>query len=241
MTRSMMHTPALRALLAVFCGALLAAGCGIPVSDQVEVISPEGHEELLFGTTTTTEPVPEAADPETTPLDLFFIGPDNKLERVTRPFTSPKIIDVLSALENPPLPTELELFEDLGVLESRVPEGLSATGGGQNLELGIQRIDVNPEVGLRERLQENPEPARLIVAQLVCTILNLPLPDVSGVEIFDGQEEALQLSDTDAEPITGPATLVDFDGCKTGTEERLELLEEGAELLQEETTTTTAG
>lgn len=234
----MTRSTAPRTLLAALCAALLAVACGLPVSEQIEVVSPEGHEELLFGTTTTTEPVPEAADPETTPLDLFFIGPDNKLERVTRPFTSPKIIDVLAALENPPLPTEVELFEDLGVLESRVPEGLSATGGGQNLELGIQRVDVNPEAGLRAQLQENPEPARLIVAQLVCTILNLPLPNVSGVEIFDGQEEALQLSDTDAEPITGPARLEDFDGCKTGTEERLELLEEGADIGLESSTTT---
>ena len=233
-----------RALIACLCVALLAVACGVPVSDQVELISAEGHEELLNGTTTTTEPIPEAADPETTPLDLFFIGADNKLERVTRPFTSPKIVDVLAALENPPLPSELELFEDIGVLESRVPEGLSAIGGGKDIERGIQRIDVNPEVGLRVQLQEEPASARLPIAQLVCTILNLPLPDISGVEIFDGEEEPLQLSDTDAEPITGPATLEDFDGCKTGAEERLDLLEEGADLLDEDgnpTTTTTSG
>lgn len=223
-----------KVLLAFLAACLVAVGCGLPANDQVEAISVEGHEELLNGTTTTTEPEPEPEDPETATLTLFFIGPDSKLERVQRPFSAPVIDDVLAALEAGPIAEELVPFEERGILESRVPEGLSAKAGGRNPELGIQRIDVDPEAGFRVRLQDEPALSRLPVSQIVCTILNLPIEEVTGVAIYDGEEEPLQLSDNDAEPIIGPAKLEDFDGCKTGTDELLELEEQLEEAAEEE-------
>ena len=215
---------------------LLASACGIPVSGQVETIAPEGHEELLDGTTSTTEPVPEPEDTDVIGLQLYFIGPDDLLERVERPFAEPAIIDdLLVALEQGPTTEEAALFDELGILESRIPDGLAASSGPKDDDLQIQQINVDPAGELRVRLQDDPAAARLIVSQLVCTVLGLPL-EISGVQIFDGGEGPLQLSDNDAEPITGPATLDDFDGCRTGEDVRLELLEEGAE-----TTTTVEG
>lgn len=229
----MSRSAVLRALLAALCFCAIAASCGLPVS-EVEAIAAEDHQELLNGTTTTTEPVPEPQDPETTTLTLYFIGPDSKLERVERDFTLPVVDDVLNALEAGPSPEEQALFEERGLLESRIPEGLSARSGGRNTDLGIQRVDVDPAGDLRVRLEAEPAVARLTVKQIVCTILELPVDEISGVEIFDGEEEALQLSDNDAEPITGPATIEDFDGCKTGTDELLEIEERLEEESSEE-------
>ena len=90
---------------------LLASACGIPVSGQVEAIAPEGHEELLNGTTSTTEPIPEPEDTDVIGLQLYFIGPDDLLERVRRPFAEPAIIDdLLVALEQGPTTEEAALF-----------------------------------------------------------------------------------------------------------------------------------
>lgn len=205
-------------VLAIF--VLLAAACGVPVNDEVQVLARDGHEELLDGTTTTTEPPPPSAGTPTKTVMLYFLGADNKLEVVQRAFPSPVTgAEVLTALEQGPVPAEAEPFEELGILTTLLPDGLAGAFGERNEETGVQRVNVDPKADFR--LLDDVT-RRLIVSQIVCTVLNLNQPGISGVEIFDG-EEAIPLNDNDAEPIQGPAELADFDDCKTGTEERAEL------------------
>lgn len=207
--------PMLAALVAT---AMLAAACGLPVGGEVETLSQDDHNELIFGTTSTTIPVPE----ETTSVALYFVGPDNKLEAVIREFPEgTKIPEVLDAVANQPLEEERDLFADQGgTLQTLLPAGLEPVFGEKDLERESQPIIVNPEAGLRQIVEEQPVRGQLIAAQIVCTVLRLRIDGISGVEIFDGGEEAILLSDVNAEPLVGPATREDFADCITGTEER---------------------
>lgn len=233
----------LRHFVSALVLATVVAGCGIRVDDQVNLLSQDDHTELLIGTTSTTAPVADPADPGTTSVALFFIGgPDDKLERVERDFASPTTPnDVLAALELGPEQDEIDQFEEIGLLRTFIPAGLSATLGSKNEDFGVQQILVQPEGNLRLILEDQPPPGRLIVKQIVCTVLNLNLDNVSGVEIFDEGEEAIPLTDNDSEPIIGAATTNDFDNCITGTEERQALLEEETNSSSTTTATTTGG
>ncbi len=213
-----------RFVVVVLVLAGLASACGIPVSGEVQYLAQDDRQELLQGTTSTTLP-PATGGSTTIDIGLFFIGPDDKLERVIRQYPeAPKVNEVLADLEAGPLPAEIDQFEDLGTLQSLLPAGLSPVLGSRDEERGVQQVIVNPEAELRERLEEDLVTGRLIVSQIVCTILEVGLTNVTGVEIYDG-EEAIPLSDNAAQPIIGPAMLEDFDNCTTGTQER-QLLEE---------------
>ena len=217
--------------------ALAAAACGIPIDEDAKPLSQDGHEEALGGAPTTTATTAPADDPFL--LNLYFVGPDNKLEVVQRPYSEgPTINDVLHDLEVGPTPEELDqVQETLGNLKTLIPPGLSARLNGRDIDRGVQFIMVDPSAMLRQRLDDEPANARVAVKQIVCTVLQA-LDDelgLRGVEIYDG-DEILPLTDDNAQPLDGPATLEDFSNCRTGTEERNALLE--AEESGENTTTT---
>ncbi|MGH1488244.1 MAG: hypothetical protein ACRBK7_02430 [Acidimicrobiales bacterium] len=227
-----------RSVLPLLVAATIVAGCSLPVSDQVETLPASEHRELLDGTTSTTVLVAEPGESSSPPVKLFFIGPDDKLEAVVRPLPEDSVNnDVLRALEQGPIETEIAQFE---TLQTFVPDGLAAQFGTVDKDRGSMPLIVDPGVELRRRVEEEPDQGRLIISQLVCTVLSLNLNDVLGVEIFDGGEEAIPLSDNAAQPIIGPAQAEDFDSCITGTEERQEQLEEQAE-NQASTTTLASG
>lgn len=224
------------ALLAL--ASVVASGCGLPVSDEVEYLAQEDHLELLDGTTSTTAPVAEPGEPGNISVELFFIGQDDQLESVIRDLPDEaQRNDVLRALEIGPTQDEIDRFEGTDPLQSLVPAGLSAQFGTLDEDRGAQPIIVDPTAELRQRLEENPDTNRLIVSQIVCTVLRLNLAGVSGVEIYDG-EEPIALSNNAAQLIIGPAQLEDFDNCITGTEERERLAEAEAEAADNGTTTT---
>lgn len=227
-----LHPPvAMRFLAAAAAFALAATACGLPVNDEVEVLARDGHEELLDGTTTTIEAPPASEGAQMKIVMLYFIGADNKLEVVERAFTLPLTgPDVMTALAEGPTPLEAEPFAELGIVQTLIPEGLNADLGDRNEETGVQRVDVDPIAELRLQDDDN---RRLVVSQIVCTVLSLNQPDIFGVEIYDG-EEAIPLTDNDAQPIQGPAGIDDFDDCRTGADDR-------AELATTTTTTTTDG
>jgi hypothetical protein len=230
-------------IVAVLLGlAAIAGACGIPVNDEVEVLAQGEHFELLNGTTSTTAlEVAEPDDPESFPVDLYFVL-DNRLEVVSRPFlTAPSGNELLAALESGPVQGEIDLFEGSEELQSLLPAGLTASFG--PFEGASQQIMVNPEAELRQRVEEQPEVARLIVSQIVCTVVSF-LTDVEvsepeateiGVELFDG-EERIPLSDSASQPIGGPANVGNFDACITGTALRQEQVEAEAENQSTSTT-----
>lgn len=229
--------PIVAVLLAMLFG-IVGTGCGLPVSGEVEYLENDEHLELLNGTTSTTVLVAEPGEEDSTPVRLFFIGPDGKLEFVVRPLPAESVNnDVLTALESGPIEAEIAEFE---TLQTFIPAGLAAQFGTIDLERGSMPIIVDPEGGLRERLEGEPDEARLIISQLVCTVLSLNLGGVQGVEIYDGGEDALPLSDNAAQPIIGPAKREDFGNCVTGTDEREQQREEAEnESDQADTSTTT--
>lgn len=218
--------------LAVAVAGLLATGaaCGVPIDEEARVLDHEGHEEVLAGASTTTSTTVPEDDPFV--VTLYFVGQDDKLEVVERPYSEPPLInDVLANLEEGPTPDELDLFQEtVGNLKTLIPPGLSAELNGRDEDRGVQFILVDPEAMLRQLLDDEPPIARVAVKQIVCTVLQLPtLEDlgIDGVEIYDG-EELLPLTDDAAQPLAGPATLGAFSNCVTGTEEReAALLEAG--------------
>lgn len=220
---------------------LLGAGCGLPVSGEVEVLAADEHRELLDGTTSTTLLVAEPGESNSKRVKLFFIGPDDKLESVIRPFPEDAVNNnVLEALEDGPSEDELAGFE---TLQTFIPLGLAAQFDTVDEERGSMPIIVDPIGELRRRVEEEPDQGTLIVSQLVCTVLNLNLEGVRGVEIYDGGEDPIPLSDNAAERIIGPAQIDDFDDCITGTEEREQLTDEAQNESEtsDTTDTTTAG
>lgn len=221
---------------------MLAAGCGLPVSDGVEVIPKDDHLELLEGTTSTTIAQADPEDDGVALIGLYFIGPDDKLERVIRPFPAGTTLDeVLAALEAGPLAEEIEA-SGLETLQTQLPVGLSASFGVLDEERQSQTVKVDPEGQLRVIVEEQPVLGRLIVTQIVCTALGLKLDDATGIIIDDGGEEPIVLSDINAEPLLRPANRSDFDDCKTGEQERAEAEDAEAEAeadAEGETTTTT--
>ncbi len=222
----------LRAVVALLAlAATLGAACGIPVGEP-EALSQEGWEDLLEGTTTTATTVVDAAT-ETVEIDLFFVASDDNLERVTRTYpASPQINDVLLELEDPPRPDEQEEFAEAGLLlRSLVPVGLNATlltETPADEARSVRVLSVDTEAGLRELLVAEPLLARLVVSQIICTFFELSSSETAGVEIQDSGGPLL-LTDIDAQPINRPAVQEDFGGCRTGTEERAELVEEAEE------------
>ncbi len=222
----------------LLCCSTIATSCGIPVSGEVEVLAQGDHLELLDGTTSTTMQVADPGAPDSTPVNLFFVGADNKLEFVVRDFANNATQnDVLNALEGGPAAEEIEQFEGPAILQTFVPAGLAARFDELDLEAGAQRIVVDPEAGLRQQVEEAAADGRLIVSQIVCTVLDLELEGVVGVEIYDG-EEAIPLSDNAAQPIIGPAVADDFGGCVTGAEERQAQLDAEAEAEATNSSTT---
>jgi hypothetical protein len=202
----------------------IGAGCSLPVSGEVEVLAQDDHRELLNGTTSTTVLVAEPDEPNSTLVKLFFIGPDDKIEFIERSLPAGSVNnDVLNALENGPIDDEIAQFE---TLQTFIPLGLSAEFGPVDEERGSMQVIVDPAGELRERVDIEPESGRLAIKQLVCTVLNLNLGGVQGIEIYDGGEDPIPLSDDAAQPIIGPAQKEDFDNCTTGTEERAAQLEE---------------
>lgn len=227
-----------RALAITLAMGLGIAGCGIPVSDGVEVIPPDDHLALLEGTTTTTIPEPDPTDDDVPLVGLYFIGPDDTLERVTRAFPIGTTRDqVLEALSDGPTADEIQ-ESGLETLQTQIPVGLNPRFGVQDEDRQSQTVVVDPEGQLRNIVTEQPVLGRLIVTQIVCTALALDLGDITGVVITDGAEEEIVLSDINAEPLLRPATRADFDDCKTGAQERAEA--EDAEAESDASTTTTA-
>ena len=230
-------------LLLAMAVAVLGAACGIPTDDEPEVIAAAGHEDLLFGTTTTSTPSP---DDDIVNISLFFIGANGELESVSRPYeANPQVRTILVDLESAPREVEQEPFVDIGLLETAVPPGLQATLLAEP-QGSVRVLQVGSEVDFRQFLEAEPPRARLAVSQLVCTFLNLGgFDEVDGVEIHD-QGGMLDLTDSEGQVITGPATEADFNDCRTGTEEReaAEAEAEGEEAEAEDgtsaTTTTTA-
>lgn len=209
--------------------ALLIAACGIPVSDGVELIAQEDHRELLEGTTSTTIPEADPTDEDAARVGLYFIGPDDKLERVTRAFPDGTTRDeVLEALAAGPQADEIE-ESGLETLVTQLPVGLNPRFGPQDEERQSQAVEVDPEGQLRIIVEEQPVLGRLIVTQIVCTALGLQLGDVTGIIITDGGEEPIVISDINAETLQRPANRADFDDCKTGAEERAEAEDAEAE------------
>lgn len=224
--------------------ALIAVGCGLPVSDGVEIIEKDDHMELLEGTTSTTLPEADPSDDNVALVGLYFIGPDEKLERITRAFPAGTTRDeVLDALEEGPLATEIE-ESGLETLQTQLPVGLNPRFGAQDDERQTQTVEVDPEGQLRSIVEEQPVLGRLIVTQIVCTALSLNLDEATGIIITDGGEEPIIFSDINAEPLLGPATRADFNDCQTGAQERAaaedaEAEAEDAETEADSTATTT--
>lgn len=225
---------------AILAVVLVAAACGISATEP-QAMPQEGHEDLLLGTSTTSTTTPPDGDR----IRLFFIGEADKLESVLRTYEErPPVKTVLADLEENPRDEE-QTFGDFGPIQTFVPLGLEATlmsRDAVDTAPGIRVISVDPEADLRGRVETDTRVARLIVRQLVCTFLHLTLvddgdgdsEDVTGVEIFDNLGP-IPLTDDDGQLLNRPAVLEDFGNCKTGTEEREELLDEA-----EETTSTTS-
>ena len=232
-----MSRPVVTTLLAV---AVLIGGCSIQVDEGAQALSDEGHEEVLYGTSTSTSTtVPDES--QAFLADLYFVGgPDNKVEMIQRPYPADTIInDILADLERGPNADELDAFSEIGNLSTFLPAGLSPKLGGRDEERGVQLVLVDPVADLRQQLVEDPPSARLAVKQIVCTLLHLPSIEklgLTGVEITDG--EPIELTDDAAQPIVGPATLEDFGNCVTGSEERMAALLESEG--QEDGSTTTS-
>ncbi len=213
---------------------MVAAACGIPATDGVEIIDKQDHLELLEGTTTTTIPETDPTDDGAALVGLFFIGPDDKLERVTRAFPAGTTRDqVLEALQQGPVATEIE-ESGLETLQTQLPVGLNPSFGAQDEERQTQTVEVEPEGQLRSIVEEQPVLGRLIVTQIVCTALGLELDDATGIVITDGGEEPIIFSDINAEPILGPVTRADFNDCQTGAQERAEAEDAEAEAEADE-------
>ncbi len=221
---------------------MVNASCGLPVSGEVETLPADEHRELLEGTTSTTLLVADPDESNSRRVKLFFVGPDDKLEFVIRSFPEGSVNNnVLEALELGPSEDEVAGFE---TLQTFIPVGLAAQFDILDEERGSMPIIVDPIGELRRRVEEDPEQGTLIISQLVCTVLNLNLTGVQGVEIYDGGEDPIPLSDNAVQPIIGPAQSEDFDNCITGTEEREQLAEEAqneSEAEAEEDTDAGAG
>jgi hypothetical protein len=235
------------ALGALFAACTLAiTGCGIPLDEEAQPLSTaEGRRsEIITGITTSTSSstvAPDESVPEPALVSLYFIGA-GELETVER-----EVADVNRALEalieNPEPDERPDLVEAEILLQTFIPPEMNPIPRGKDDERGVQRVQVSADEvsGLRGILQENPDTGRLIVSQLVCTVLNLV--DVNGVEIYDsdplvdGEPPApIPLIDNSAQTIERPANEDDFGGCLTGTERRA--LE--AEAAEAEATGTTA-
>lgn len=232
------------AVLMSIASAVVLAGCGIAVGEP-EALNPDNRDDLLLGTTTSTTMVEDASE-SVTHL-LYFVGPDDKLETVERPYPdSPQITDVLRELEQGPRAEEQESFEEVGLLRSVVPVGLNTTllaetPADEAREVRVLRVQ--PEGELRQLLEAEPLQARLAVSQLICTFYSLTSDDEIGVEIHD-EEGPMELTDASSQPIAGPAVKADFGECRTGTQELEERVEEevdaeNATETEDETTTTT--
>lgn len=233
-----------RALALAVALALTAASCSIPTGEP-QALSAEGHEDLLAGTTTTSTPQPFD---DTVDIMLFFIGPGDKLESVSRLYEeNPLINDVLQGLESPPLEEEQAQFaadlvergQETGLLTTEVLPNLGATlqGTAEDNALGFRTVKVDPAAGMREQVENNPAQARLGASQLVCTFLNLPgLEGVTGLELVD-DKGSIPLTDSASQPIDGPATKANFNDCKTGMEQLDEQAEATSSTTSAEPTT----
>ena len=135
---------------------------------------------------------------------------------------------MLEALETGPTTGEIE-ESGLETLQTQLPVGLNARFGVQDLARESQIVEVDPEGQLRNIVEEQPVLGRLIVTQIVCTALGMNLGEITGIDITDGGEDPIAVSDINAVPLQRPANRSDFDDCRTGEQERAEAEAEAAE------------
>lgn len=213
------------------CFTVLLSSCAVSTNEGVQALPTENREDLINGTTRTTT-VPEPEEDETpVPVDLYFVS-NEQLERVTRDFApGSRVGNVLDALVQGPLPEEVA---DIPTLNTRITEALGPSADGKADETGTQTIIVRSEADLRSTIEQEAGNARLIVSQIVCTVVN-EIDRISGVRIVDETGEAIEVSSESGELISGPARASHFNDCKTGRD----ILDEQIEEQTESSTTTT--
>lgn len=227
--------------LLVAAAAALAA-CGIPPTDDVEILDASEYQDLLEGTTSTVQVVADPEEEDPFGVRLFWIGPDNRLESVVRdlPQDPPLINEVLAVLELGPQPVDQEAFGDLGPLQTLLPPDLMPRVISQP-DATKHVIQVNPEAELRSLSANDPERFRLIVTQIVCTVMPISKDPITGIEFVDAEPEPISLTDFAGQTITGPANEGDFDDCRTGADERAEAEERQEQADEEGAADATAG
>lgn len=218
--RSLRCAPAIVAASVLAVG-LAATGCAISVDERPQALEQDGWEEVLAGTSPTGSTLPaDAPEDETVTIRLFFIGLDNKPESVSRAFPpDPGVNDILAGLADGPTDEEQAAFADQ--LQTRIPTPLNPRFGERDADGETVSIVVDPEADFRNLVEQEPEQARLVATQIVCTVLNLNLEeDVSGLIIEDDQGP-IPVLDANGTRLDGAARLDDYNGCITGAEERL--------------------
>ena len=219
--------PRIGAIISI-CMLLLLASCSIPTNDTVEALPVEGQTDLVFGTTTssTVPDVVEEGDPR---VALYFVGANEQLERVTRIFPpGTKVSEALAALVQP-LPEEVAQFDEL---TSRITEDMALVTASKDDVTGTQTIRVQSVADLRTTVETEPARARLIVSQIVCTVVGAR-EDITGVRLVDETDAPIEVNDDDGSLITGPARPSNFNDCQTGADILAEQIE-AEEAEQEE-------
>ncbi len=200
------------ALLAFTIGL---GACGIQTDAPPEALDTTDHQELLNGTTSTTQPPIEE---DTSIRNLYFVNGNLELEAVQRPYPrGTPIDDILLDLEAGPTEEEKQGFESglQSLLAGHAPNLQDETDA--DAEGQVRRVLVDPEAGLRELIVDEPPTGRLIVKQIICTLTELLDDEVLGVWIIDGGSEPVELTDDAGEIINRAARPEDFSNCITGT------------------------
>ncbi len=218
-----------RVPIALVVLGLVLSACSIPTDEAVQPLPTEGRQDLINGTTTSSI-APDIPEENVKDVRLYFVGSTDQLERVVRAFPSEvKVPDILAALVQGPTSDEVNLT-------SRITSNLAPTSAGYDEETETQTIKVSSEANLRQTVEQEPAIARLIVSQIVCTVVNLR-ENISGVRLIDETDEPIEVNDDLGQLITGSARASHFNDCKTGQD----ILEEQIEFEQNESTSTTSG
>ncbi len=187
----------------LFALALIAAGCGVPTDNDVELINAEGFAALTDPETTDTTGATTPFLVEGDEFALYFINGNQELESVVRPFADGTTqADLVQALVDGPSEDE----QADAVLVTRL-QPTAAPRIVRN-ESGTLTILVADAAEVR-----NDENLRDIFGQLVCTMGRLVGVDRLAVEDSEG---AIPFSPGDGEP--QPTVSIDeYGGCEPTT------------------------
>jgi len=194
---------------------LLVAGCGIPTDNNTAFeIDSDRVDADLFEPTTTTNLGPALDDEKTG--RLYLVDENDNLVAINRRFKdAPTPQDVLDALTQPILATEINSF---GFLKTELPPSLNPILSETDTKSGEIVIKVNDEANLRNTAQTDTDRTKRIFAQIVCTLdwfqilENTKVGEITGVIIEDSQGRIIAIDD-ETVSINRPARPEDFGNC----------------------------